>query len=49
MDLNLDNCMRRVSTGELVWTDPLDDCFYEPDPTWERPLSQLIADFKEAE
>ena len=46
MDLRLDNCMRRPSTGELVWTDPLDDCFYEPDPTWETSLSQLIAHFK---
>ncbi len=46
MDLRLSNCMRRPSTGELVWTDPLDDCFYQPDPTVDIPLDVLLARFK---
>lgn len=46
MDLRLENCMRRLSTGELVWTDPLDDCFYEPDPSRETSLAQLAAYFR---
>lgn len=46
MDLRLSNCMRRPATGELVWTDPLDDCFYEPDPAMEMPLNELFARLK---
>lgn len=30
VDAKLDNIMRRPVTGELVWTDPLGGCFYEP-------------------
>ena len=43
MDLRLSNCMRRPLTGELVWTDPLDDCFYEPDTNVEISLDVLFA------
>lgn len=30
VDAKLDNIMRRPATGELVWTDPLGGCLYEP-------------------
>lgn len=30
VDARLDNLMRRPATGDLVWTDPLGGCFYEP-------------------
>jgi hypothetical protein len=46
MDLRLCNCMRRPLTGELVWTDPLDDCFYEPDTNVESSLDELRAFLK---
>ncbi|CAI8805145.1 Aminoglycoside phosphotransferase [Pseudomonas sp. IT-194MI4] len=46
MDLRLSNCMRRPLTGELVWTDPLDDCFYEPDTNVETPLDVLLVFLK---
>lgn len=30
VDARIDNIMRRPATGELVWTDPLGGCLYEP-------------------
>jgi len=30
VDAKLDNIMRRPATGDLVWTDPLGGCLYEP-------------------
>ncbi|MBU0523127.1 MULTISPECIES: hypothetical protein [Pseudomonas] len=30
VDAKIDNIMRRPTTGDLVWTDPLGGCLYEP-------------------
>ena len=30
VDAKIDNIMRRPTTGELVWSDPLGGCLYEP-------------------